>query len=46
LNDKDQLLRWTIRYHDEWRREEDGWRFTKRRLELLWEERVPVTVRL
>mgnify|MGYP003582521197 CR=1 FL=1 len=46
LNDKDQLLRWTIRYHDEWRREEDGWRFTKRRLELLWEEMVPVTVRL
>jgi len=46
LNDKDQLLRWTIRYLDEWRREADGWRFTRRRLELLWEEMVPVTVRL
>jgi hypothetical protein len=45
LNDSDQLLRWTIRYLDEWRQEADGWRFTKRQLELLWEEMVPVTVR-
>ncbi len=45
LNDADQLLRWTIRYVDEWRRDGDVWRFTRRKLELLWEETVPVTVR-
>ena len=45
LNDVDQLLRWTIRYVDEWRREGEDWRFTRRKLELLWEETVPVTVR-
>lgn len=45
LNDADQLLRWTIRYIDEWRREGDTWRITRRKLELLWEEIVPVTVR-
>ena len=45
LNDADQLLRWTIRYIDEWRREGDTWRITRRKLELLWEETVPVTVR-
>ena len=45
LNDADQLLRWTIRYIDEWRREGGAWRITRRQLELLWEEIVPVTVR-
>ena len=45
LNDADQLLRWTIRYVDEWRRHGEDWRFTRRKLELLWEETVPVTVR-
>ena len=45
LNDADQLLRWTIRYLDEWRHDGDTWRFTYRKLELLWEEMVPVTVR-
>ena len=45
MNDADQLLRWTIRYIDEWRREGDTWRITRRKLELLWEEIVPVTVR-
>ncbi|GLV22904.1 hypothetical protein TomMM35A_27480 [Sphingobium sp. TomMM35A] len=45
LNDADQLLRWTIRYVDEWRRDGEDWRFTRRKLELLWEETVPVTVR-
>ena len=45
LNDADQILRWTIRYLDEWRRDGDAWRFTRRKLELLWEETVPVTVR-
>lgn len=45
LNDADQLLRWTIRYVDEWRRDGKDWRFTRRKLELLWEETVPVTVR-
>ncbi len=45
LNDADQLLRWTIRYIDEWRREGGAWRITRRKLELLWEEIVPVTVR-
>jgi hypothetical protein len=38
-------LRWTIRYLDEWRRDGDSWRFTRRKLELLWEEMVRVTVR-
>lgn len=45
LNDADQLLRWTIRYIDEWRRDGDTWRFTRRKLQLLWEETVQVTVR-
>ena len=45
MNDADQLLRWTIRYIDEWRREGDTWRITRRKLELLWEETVTVTVR-
>ena len=45
MNDADQLLRWTIRYIDEWRREGHMWRITRRKLELLWEETVPVTVR-
>ena len=45
LNDADQLLRWTIRYIDEWRREGGAWRITRRKLELLWEEIVPVSVR-
>ena len=45
MNDADQLLRWTIRYLDEWRREGGAWRITRRKLELLWEEIVPVTVR-
>ena len=45
LNDADQLLRWTIRYIDEWRREGGAWRISRRKLELLWEEIVPVTVR-
>ena len=45
MNDADQLLRWTIRYIDEWRREGGAWRITRRKLELLWEEIVPVTVR-
>jgi hypothetical protein len=45
LNDEDEVLRWTIRYLDEWRREEDAWRFTHRKLELLWEESVAVRAR-
>ena len=45
LNDADQILRWTIRYLDEWRRDGDAWRFTQRKLEVLWVEMVPVTVR-
>ena len=45
MNDADQLLRWTIRYIDEWRREGGAWRITRRKLELLWEEIVLVTVR-
>ena len=46
LKDADQILRWTIRYLDEWTREADGWRFKRRTLEVLWEELVPVTVKL
>ena len=46
LNDADQILRWAIRYLDEWTRSADGWRFRRRKLEVLWEEMVPVTVKL
>lgn len=33
------ILRWAIRYQDELRRTEGGWRFTRRELILDWEER-------
>jgi ketosteroid isomerase-like protein len=33
------ILRWAIRYQDELRRTDGGWRFTRRELTLDWEER-------
>lgn len=38
----DVLLVWAIRYQDEWRRVEGGWRFTRRELIVDWEEVRPV----
>lgn len=39
LPDSDQVLVWSIRYADAWRREADGaWRFTRRTLTVEWEE--------
>ena len=43
LKDSDQVLRWSIRYQDEWRREAGQWRFIARALIVDWEELVPVT---
>ncbi len=43
LNHEDSILVWTIRYQDEWRRGEEGWRFTRRCLILDWTETRPVT---
>lgn len=45
LPDADMILAWTIRYQDQWRREEGAWRFTHRKLIVEWEETRPVTVR-
>jgi hypothetical protein len=42
LKDKDELLVWSIRYQDEWRREGMVWQFTRRRLIVDWEEMRPV----
>lgn len=39
-------LVWTIRYQDEFRRSETGWRFTHRRLLIDWTETRPVTTAL
>ena len=39
---RDMLLCWAIRYQDQWRREADGWRFTRRELIVDWEEMRPV----
>lgn len=38
----DVLMCWAIRYQDQWRREADGWRFTRRELIVDWEEIRPV----
>ncbi|WP_313808637.1 nuclear transport factor 2 family protein [Sphingobium sp.] len=38
LKEKDELLVWSIRYQDEWRREAAGWQFARRRLIVDWEE--------
>ncbi|WP_375195841.1 nuclear transport factor 2 family protein [Sphingobium sp.] len=42
LKDSDELLVWSIRYQDEWRRAGAAWQFTRRRLIVDWEERRPV----
>ncbi|MDE2435982.1 MAG: nuclear transport factor 2 family protein [Sphingomonadales bacterium] len=39
---QDLLLVWAIRYQDRWRREADGWKFTRRELIVDWEELRPV----
>jgi hypothetical protein len=38
----DTLLCWAIRYQDEWRRDGDDWRFTRRELIVDWEELRPL----
>ena len=45
LPDADRILVWTIRYQDQWRRQDNEWRFTRRKLVVEWEETRPVTVR-
>lgn len=46
LAGSDAVLVWSIRYHDEWRRGDDGaWRFTHRRLIVEWEETRNVAVK-
>lgn len=39
----DTLLVWAIRYQDQWRREGDAWKFTRRALIVDWEELRPVS---
>lgn len=43
LKDRDDILSWSIRYQDAWRREDGIWRFARRRLIVDWEETRPVT---
>jgi hypothetical protein len=38
----DRLLVWAIRYQDQWRREGDTWKFTRRTLIVDWEELRPI----
>ena len=38
----DMLLVWAIRYQDQWRREGDSWKFTRRALIVDWEELRPL----
>nr|WP_246415666.1 nuclear transport factor 2 family protein [Novosphingobium taihuense] len=40
--DGDTLLVWAIRYQDQWRREGDNWKFTRRTLIVDWEELRPI----
>ncbi|BBF71939.1 nuclear transport factor 2 family protein [Sphingomonas bisphenolicum] len=42
LRDRDAILVWAIRYQDAWRRDDEGWRFTRRSLLLDWTETRPV----
>lgn len=42
LPDRDALLVWAIRYQDVWRHSGGVWLFTRRRLELDWQEVRPV----
>lgn len=42
LPDRDILLVWAIRYQDSWHRSGGIWRFTRRRIELEWQEERPV----
>lgn len=43
LKDADTVLAWAIRYQDQWRREGDAWKFTRRALIVDWEELRPVS---
>ncbi|TXI12131.1 MAG: nuclear transport factor 2 family protein [Novosphingobium sp.] len=38
----DKLLVWAIRYQDQWRRENDCWKFTRRTVIVDWEELRPI----
>lgn len=38
----DLLLVWAIRYQDQWRRDGDTWKFTRRELIVDWQELRPV----
>lgn len=44
LPDRDEVLVWSIRYQDRWRREDGHWLFARRKLFVDWEETRPVTV--
>lgn len=44
LADVDELLVWSIRYQDRWRRDEGAWRFYHRQLIVDWQETRPATV--
>ncbi len=42
MPERDELLVWAIRYQDSWRRTEGAWLFTRRHIELDWQELRPV----
>lgn len=44
MKESDEILSWSLRYKDLWRREGEGWRIAHRRLEIDWEETRPVRV--
>lgn len=44
-DEADAILCWSIRYQDQWRREDGQWRFACRKLIVDWEEVRPVTAR-
>lgn len=39
--EEDMILVWNIRYQDEWRRQDGGWRFTRRTLIVDWDDFKP-----
>ena len=42
MPERDELLVWAIRYQDIWRRANGAWLFTRRHIELDWQELRPV----
>ncbi len=41
---QDTILSWSIRYQDSWRKQDGVWRFTARKLIVVWQETRPAIV--